>query len=371
MPVYLPLLGVVHHRAYVFAEISAAFDRAWSEMQERGTGASAYPFVVSLSDGSATLQFAILAQARADRAAAVCEYLGANDASGQPLPPPFFTLVQRGWYDKDYRSELLQYGILPRDCNGYASGLLRPASRTNPIFRNECVQARTENRKAKIYLSIDALCMAAAFGSLAVMIDYSSPIRIHEILQVRIEDGYIDVEDGYTACLIHQKGNKRSKMQGKTIRLEPFVTHFMRTTIVMKRKCNGVFQKVHMEGGKSFGFSPGAYLFQWNNGPIYKRLLSSLIRFIAFGVAYQSPSDDFKNLQAHALRHAQMRGQHALGRTIKKIQRDAGHERDRQTLYYLGLLNKQQGGVVFQQLAPMTMWESMMPDAIKQIQQKR
>jgi len=375
MPVYLPLLSVVHHRACVFAEISAAFDQAWLEMQERAPSAAADPFplMVVLSDGSATLQFVILARSGRDRLAAVCEYLGATDASGQPLPLPFFALMQRGFYDETYRAELKQYGILPNDCDAQTAGLLRPASDVSAFCRNEYVQARREKRTAKIYLSIDALGAAAAFGSLAVMIDYSSSIRIHEVLQIRIEPGYINVDDeeGYTTCLIYQKGDKGSKLQGTKILLEPFVTYFLRTTIIMKRKINGVFRNVHMDGGKNFRFTPGPYLFQWNNGPIYGHHLTSLIRFMAFGVTYQSPSDEFKNLKPHDLRHGQMRAQHALGRTVKTIQRNVGHHRENMTLYYLGLLEGRQQSVKFGQLAPITMWGSMLPDAITRLQQKK
>ena len=98
-----------------------------------------------------------------------------------------------------------------------------------------------------------------------------------------------------------------------------------------------------------------------------KKTISSLMRFMAFGVVYQSPNNDFKNLRAHDLRFAQLRAQHALGRGLRAIQLSAGHENDRRTRYYLGNPADLQVPVELGQVPLITMWESMMPEAINQL----
>ncbi|UQN08441.1 hypothetical protein [Deinococcus sp. QL22] len=337
--VYLPTLSAVIRRAAVFQEIAAASEVAHRQFASLSAEENHLPFEVCLSDGSATLRFVIWSAAvfagkrsltkqlellnQGDQRETLVEYVGAVDEAGQPLPDAYFALVQRAWYDPEFRPQILKYGGVESDYLGTWPGLLRPAMRLSGHCHKEHADAHRSGRKPRVLFDLKALCAGAAYGAFVLVVAYSSGMRTHEMQQIngRAPDTVI-LESGHFECSIYKKGKKRDKKKIFKQKLEPFVRTYWEALRDAHYKSWGDFSYVLPQDGEKFGFERGGYLLQADGRRLSQVVMRRSARFVAFGACHDSTDPDFMSLAIHLLRHGHTRIREELGHLLSDIQKD-------------------------------------------------
>ena len=381
--IYLPTLSVVVRRASAFQAIAAATAEARTRFELFGLE-DHLPFDASLQDGSAILKF-ILWPAEAfpptrgftgqalpftpgGRRKTVVEYVGVVDKNHQPLPDPFFVLAHRGWFDPEFRSELLKYGGVASDSLQVSSGLLRPGKILSLRCRAEYRTARRTGREPRIFFNMEMLCTGVVYGTFVLMVSYISGLRLHEIQQIRGRPPYTKIlKSGHLQCLIYKKGRKRARKRVTAQKLEPVIVPYWSALINAHREAWGGFANIVPQSGEMLGLEPGPYLLQTAGRPIPQVHMGWLLRFVAFGACSDTIEEDLRSLTIHLLRHGHTRARDELGHSLDDIQKELGHACSWMTQYYLGGRPKEERPHVLRNTPLGSLWDALLPNAIKAV----
>ncbi|WP_135230430.1 site-specific integrase [Deinococcus fonticola] len=367
MPHYQRLLQITVMRALVIQSLRKFGKHALEHSKET--------FDLPLPDLSATIKLRwttpkeVDAEIRGDRATVgdttkCLQYLGAYDSEGIMLPnEPFFV--------KSLIACSLNQHVGPRDLPQDdlmmpGSGLFFPSGKLRTSIRETVNSAKEHGCPLPILFELDSLAGGIAIGVLLLMICSTTGMRMHEVQQIRINDGKTVILKIKPKRQNHQKtkpyrvfrvyyfpkGAKRERKQEKykdiSIAIKPYWNHLVNDL----DDARGKFQKVITQGSAEWQLQPGVYLFQWHGKALKHYTLNALLRLTTLGALPEgAPS-------AHLLRHAMAHSAKSLGATVEQIQRQLGHKQSNMTKYYAGSDN-----IPLTSATMMTIWEALTYDA--------
>jgi hypothetical protein len=381
--IYLPTLSVVVRRASAFKAIAAATAEARAHFELLGPE-DHLPYDAPLQDRSAIFKFILWpAEAFVPKRGStgksllitpggcrktVVEYVGVVDKDHQPLPDPFFVLAHRGWHDPEFRAELLRYGGVASDSRQAFTGLLRPGRSLSHRCSTEYKIARRTGQAPRILFDMQTLCTGVVYGTFILMVLYVAGLRLHEIQQIRGIPPYTKVlKSGHLQCLLYKKGRKRAKKRVTKQKLEPAIIPYWSDLRNAHIESWGGFMNVVPQNGEMLGLEPGPYLLQAASRPILQVDMGRLLRFVAFGACSDTIKENLRSLTLHILRHGHTRAREELGHSLEDIQKELGHACLWMTRYYLGNKPKEERPQVLRGVPLGSLWDALLPDAIKAV----
>jgi hypothetical protein len=344
MPDYLRLLRLVMDRATVFEALHQAYIAAKND----ATATAPRLFQVALPDGSACLHFQIWSAPdlyrRTDpnrtvwpvlEGEVLTEYLGAT-RDGVPLPEAFFARICRAWFDPARRQDMVDRGDPRSDYAHGRLGLPRPPGRLFGLGKRVTAAALAQGREPRVLLDVDALCAGMAYGALAYILITATGMRIHEVQQIRVEDGYIFARPEGIEVHLRPKGYKDTRKPCAVHRLNLQIAPYWLRALAVHAHCWGNHVVVAMEGGTRLRLEPGVYLLQAGGTMLRGSELGRLLRYITHGHGLRTAQGEPVNLVPHLGRHGNARARRSLGHDMQDIQAGLNHSNRTATAHYVG-----------------------------------
>jgi len=379
LPNLLPMLDTVEKRALVFDGIHEAYRSALSVFLKNLNATVPFPFSVRLPDGSAILKFnlwRIGALVRADHleellgpdraeteGEVITEFVGAETLEGTPLPAPFFVPVQRAWHSGQGREQLSG----TQSTNEYRQtppGLLRPSGGVSHLVTEYTERAVTYGREPRVLLDIDAVCTGMAYGVLAIVVAYATGMRANELLQLRADPDWTDMDEhGNLICGVYPKNGKRAKQSKTEHVIEAELVPYWTRLVALHEQRWGPLKVVLPERGAMAGLEAGRYIFQVDHKALGQKRLLKVMRFAAFGLELQTADGRPFTLASHLLRYGYARTRQQLEHPPEAIKAGLGHDSDTTAALYAGTRHRTEQPDIFAPFASGTLWEAMLPDA--------
>lgn len=282
------------------------------------------------------------------------QYMGARTLSGQLLDNmPFFARIYRERYTS---AQIGQDTIGQRELRNPTSTLFFPSQEFGRFVSQIAAYASNKGQPIPILLDLDALCGGVAIGILVLLISASSGMRMNEIQQIRLDDGYTLVDDtGAVNVRVRPKGRKRDRELLVTHRIDPYLIPYWRYFVLDLADARGPLKKIEIERGAVWRIPPGQYLLQWHGAPLQQGAINAMLRLVTIGTLPEGLS-----LTSHILRHVYARSNLALGQTLAHIQHTLGHASPLTTQIYTA---DTVAGSDLPLPTPLTYWEALTYDA--------
>lgn len=284
------------------------------------------------------------------------KYCGATQNGNRMTEVPFFV---------DYLMRRYALNLELDELNGHPisdykmsiCGLLTSPHKSSDFVRTISRDQVTKGDVSGMYFNMEAVCTAAAVGNLVIMLGTGSGARIHELQQIRVDEGYIGyTKDGRIWVKAQAKGEKRGKAELTKHILERDVTPIW-LALARKYTGRGEFGIVKMQHGTTYGLSVATYLFQWDARALRQTDLNCLLRFAAHGTQLIDPkSGQQMSLCECLFRPAYGRVRKQAGHSIRAIQRALNHNDAQMTRYYL---QDADGTPPSVQLSPLNDWDAL------------